>query len=79
MGLGSGIRDPGSGKNLFRSPDPGVKKAPDPQHCLQQIDTIFCAKSLKEIDSASSAKQDHVKFIQVINLNVYSCILKGTF
>ncbi len=32
MGLGSGIRDPGSGKNLFRIPypGPGVKKAPDP-------------------------------------------------
>ncbi len=33
----SGIRDPGSGKNLFRIPDPGVKKHPipdpDPQHC----------------------------------------------
>ncbi len=26
----TGIRDPGSGKNLFRIPDPGVKKAPDP-------------------------------------------------
>ncbi len=25
MVLGSGIRDPGSGKNLFRIPDPGVK------------------------------------------------------
>ncbi len=25
-----GIRDPWSGKNLFRIPDPGVKKAPDP-------------------------------------------------
>ncbi len=25
-----GMRDPGSGKNLFRIPDPGVKKAPDP-------------------------------------------------
>jgi hypothetical protein len=30
MGLGSGIPDPGSGKNLFRIPYPGVKKAPDP-------------------------------------------------
>jgi len=29
MGLGSRIRDPGSGKNLFRILDPGVKKAPD--------------------------------------------------
>jgi hypothetical protein len=27
---GFGIRDPGTGKNLFRIPDPGVKKAPDP-------------------------------------------------
>jgi hypothetical protein len=27
---GFGIRDPGSGKNLFRIPDPRVKKAPDP-------------------------------------------------
>jgi hypothetical protein len=37
MGLGSGIRDPESGINLPRIPDPGpgVKKAPDPdpQHC----------------------------------------------
>ncbi len=24
------VWDPGSGKNLFRVPDPGVKKAPDP-------------------------------------------------
>ncbi len=29
MGLGSGIRDPGSGKNIIRIQDPGVKKAPD--------------------------------------------------
>jgi hypothetical protein len=27
---GSRIRDPGSGKNLFRILEPGVKKAPDP-------------------------------------------------
>jgi hypothetical protein len=31
MGLGSGIRDPGSGKNLFRIPDP------DPQHCYSAV------------------------------------------
>jgi hypothetical protein len=29
---GSRIWDPRSGKNLFRIMDPGVKKAPDPQH-----------------------------------------------
>ncbi len=33
MDLGSWIKDRGTGKNLFRIPDPGVKKAPDPQHC----------------------------------------------
>jgi hypothetical protein len=30
MGLGSRIRDPGSGKNLFWIPDLGVKQAPIP-------------------------------------------------
>ncbi len=25
------VWDPGSGKNLFRIPDPGIKKAPDPR------------------------------------------------
>jgi hypothetical protein len=30
MGLGSGIRDPGSGKSLFRISHPGIEKAPDP-------------------------------------------------
>jgi hypothetical protein len=30
MGLGSGIRNWGSGKNLFRIPDPRVKKTLDP-------------------------------------------------
>jgi hypothetical protein len=38
MDPGSEIRDPGSGKNLFRIPDPGVKKHPipdpDPQHWI---------------------------------------------
>jgi hypothetical protein len=45
MGLGFGIRDPRSGKNLFRIPDPGVKKAPDPgswipdpQHCRERTE-----------------------------------------
>ncbi len=46
--MGSGIRDLGTGKNLFRIPDPGVKKAPDPGSgyatlllCL--IDQSFCS------------------------------------
>ena len=56
MGLGSGIRDPGSGKNPFRIPDPEVKKAPDPgswirirntainsQSCINQSFSVFYA------------------------------------
>jgi hypothetical protein len=44
MVLGSGIRDPGSGKNPFRIPDPGSRGQkgtgsrildPDPQHWTQ--------------------------------------------
>jgi len=37
MGLGPGIRDPGSGKILFKILDTGSKRHripdPDPQHC----------------------------------------------
>ncbi len=56
MVLGSGIRDPGSGKNLFRIPDPGSRgqKAPnpgsripdpDPQHWLQFFFNSFFMKN----------------------------------
>ncbi len=31
------IRDPGSGKNLFRIQDPGVKKAPDPRSQIPEL------------------------------------------
>ncbi len=35
MGLGSGIRDPGFGKNQFQIPeDPAQIPDPDPQHCI---------------------------------------------
>jgi hypothetical protein len=40
MVLGSGIRDPGSGKNLFRIPDPGVKKPPDPGSRIRTRNTV---------------------------------------
>jgi hypothetical protein len=38
---GFGIRDPRSGKNLFRIPDPGVKKAPDPGSGSATLQTIL--------------------------------------
>ena len=38
MGLGSGILDLGSGKNLFRIPNQKGTGFPDPQHCLKAAD-----------------------------------------
>ncbi len=38
---GSEIRDPGSGKNLFRIPDPGVKKHPIPDPGSGSATLIF--------------------------------------
>jgi hypothetical protein len=35
------VWDPGSGKNLFRIPDPGVKKAPDPGSLIRIRNTAF--------------------------------------
>jgi hypothetical protein len=37
MGLGSGIRYPGSGKNLFRIQGSKRHRIPDPQHCVQLV------------------------------------------
>jgi hypothetical protein len=44
MVLGSGIRDPGSGKNLFRIPDPGSRgqKAPNPGSRIRIRNTGPC-------------------------------------
>jgi hypothetical protein len=48
MVLGSGIRDPGSGKNPFRIPDPGVKKAPDPGSGSA---TLVCSESTGSVEN----------------------------
>jgi hypothetical protein len=42
---GFGIRDPRSGKNLFRIPDPGVKKAPDPGSGSATLCAMQCCES----------------------------------
>jgi hypothetical protein len=48
---GSEIRAPGSGKKLFRIPDPGVKKAPDPgsgsatlHGAMKNDDQMYCRR-----------------------------------
>jgi hypothetical protein len=40
------VWDPGSGKNLFRIPDPGVKKAPDPKSRIRNTGKQFTNKIL---------------------------------
>jgi len=70
MSLGSGIRDPGSGINLFRIPDPGSRgqKAPNPgsririRNTVRNIGTFtsFLIKSHKEFT------KQHVKDFLII-------------
>jgi hypothetical protein len=64
--MGFGIRDLGSGENLFRRSDSGVKKAtdPDPQHCLNRTKklgfvfvTYFCPLSLLAFWPTSSSNK----------------------
>jgi len=59
MGLGSGIRDPGSGKNLFRIPDPGVKKAPDPESGSATLFLTLGSKIAKKSGSGIN-NLDHI-------------------
>jgi hypothetical protein len=68
MVLGSGIRDPGSGKNLFRIPDPGVKKhpIPDPGSGSATLGIGKAAYRIMAIDVFSS-----LNFVVVFNLNVF--------
>ncbi len=59
MDLGSGIRDPGSGKILFRIPDPGVKKAPIPDPDSQHWVVRICGSGPKCHGSTSIADPWH--------------------
>ncbi len=63
----SGIRDPGSGINLFRIPDPGFKKAPNPGsgsatlvRPLRQIQIIntACWTALKLLQMSKATKKN---------------------
>ncbi len=60
------VWDPGSGKNLFRIPDPGVKKAPDPdpQHWFHRV---------------SIKKKSMVLKREKINSAVFFCSEPGPF
>ena len=49
------IWDPGSGKNLFRIPDPGVKKAPDPGSRIRIRNTAAKYKSRVQIRAGKAA------------------------
>jgi hypothetical protein len=68
---GSEIRDPGSGKNLFRIPDAGVKKhpIPDPNTDSNQVFSNPYPDSIGSVDpdlyfGFGSRKNDPKKKIQ---------------
>jgi hypothetical protein len=65
MGLGSGIRDPGSGKNLFRIPDPGVKKALDPGSGSATLEKVIGK------NKAKSAKNKKLKILIVFTFELF--------
>jgi hypothetical protein len=63
MGFGSGIRDPGSGKNLFRIPDPEVKKAPDPgsgSATLAKNVSRYCHWTTTAFDDGESGRRKEI-------------------
>jgi hypothetical protein len=73
---GSGIRDPGSGKNLFRIPDPGVKKYPipdpDPKHC-----SLIEGSGSVQIKYGSGCGTRTPKNIRILNTDGNGNILKN--
>jgi hypothetical protein len=67
MGLGSGILDPGSGKNLFRIPDPEVKKATDTGSAT--LLQTYGLKGLDQRDFYSDLELPY--FCQMFKLNLF--------
>jgi hypothetical protein len=70
------VLDPGSGKNSFRIPDPGVKKAPDPGSGSATLPTINLLTHFIYIldNSHSSLKQSqttHLTPEQSINITAH--------
>jgi hypothetical protein len=60
---GFGIRDPRSGKNLFRIPDPGVKKAPDPGSQIRIRNTALVVTDTKSQRKCKEQKTIHGKIM----------------
>jgi hypothetical protein len=48
------VWDPGSGKNLFRIPDPGAKKAPDPGSATLVLGTILSSSIFRSDDFSAN-------------------------
>jgi hypothetical protein len=67
MVLGSGIRYPGSGKNPFRIPDPGVKKAPDPGSRIRIRNTVYFTVYNIPFAGLGSGQRIKLKFIGLSN------------
>jgi hypothetical protein len=68
MDLGSGIRDQGSGQNIFRIPDPGVKKAPDPGSGYVTLIRNFGSVHLNNGAGCGSGTREVIKKSQTATL-----------
>ncbi len=73
---GFGIRDPRSGKNLFRIPDPGVKKTPDPGSATLPTRLHFLCYGVAWLNLLACLP---ATTMQVPGLNLYPTPLGGLF
>ncbi len=67
------VWDPGSGKNLFRIPDPGVKKAPDPGSATLHNFTL--SKHIDTVDDSKAASEGPVPQPIMLDLDL-TCLKK---
>ncbi len=62
---GFGIRYPGSGKNLFWIPDPGVKKEPDPGSRIPDPDPQHCFLEYLNLMECDNRARDNYHFCRI--------------
>ena len=70
MGLGSGIRDPGPGKNLFRIPDPRGQKGTGSRIRIRNTATYVGTLWEEETHAGSSAMLRHFWMEKRVSLKV---------
>jgi hypothetical protein len=76
MGLGSGIRDPGSGKNLFRIPDPGSRGQKGTRSRIQDPGSGSATLGSATLHAGLPDGGDHAdRQLQLLQLSVHGALL----